>query len=199
VRPTNRKDDVTQSDAALVEASRRGDQLAFRRLVERYFRRVLAVAAGMLRNREDAQDVAQETFIKAYRNLGSFKGHSAFYTWLYRITVNLCIDLQRREARLAGVVDTGRTGAGEANDLEGADESPGADPFERVRSREIGAQVVAALDELTPEHRAIILLREVEGLSYEEISHVMQCAKGTVMSRLHYARKKLQSRLREYQ
>jgi len=189
---------VTQSDGALIEASRRGDQEAFRGLVERYFRRILAVATGMLRNREDAQDVAQETFVKAYRSLGSFKGNAAFYTWLYRIAVNVCIDFQRREGRSAPTVDVSGTTGSDANVPEVSDDRPESDPFERMKSGEIGTSVRAALDELTPEHRAVILLREVEGLSYEEISHVMQCAKGTVMSRLHYARKRLQGRLRDY-
>jgi RNA polymerase sigma-70 factor (ECF subfamily) len=186
---------VTRSDGALVEASRRGDREAFRELVERHFRRVLAVASGMLRSPEDAKDVAQETFIKAYRSLASFKGDSTFYTWLYRITVNLCIDQQRRQGRVAAAIEPAATGGEDAaGEWQGG--NPGPDPFERVRQRELGAHMRAALDELTPEHRAVILLREIEGLSYEEISHVMQCAKGTVMSRLHYARKRLQDKLR---
>jgi RNA polymerase sigma-70 factor (ECF subfamily) len=193
---------VTQGDAELVAASRRGDREAFRGLFDRYFRRILAAATGILRNRDDALDVAQETFIKAYQNLGGFKGDSAVYTWLYRITVNLCIDAQRREARAsrAGLTREGASsGNASAHDrefTERPDESPDVDPFERVQSLELGARMMAALDELTPEHRAVILLREIEGLSYEEISQVMQCAKGTVMSRLHYARKRLQISLR---
>ncbi len=188
---------MAQSDAALVQASRRGDRDAFRELVERHFRRILAVATGMLRNREDALDIAQETFIKAHRSIRTFKGDATFYTWLYRITVNLCIDHQRREARSPIRSDApGATGAeGESGAPRAA---PASDPFEQVTRREVGARVLAALDELTPEHRAVILLREIDGLSYEEISQVMQCAKGTVMSRLHYARRRLQHRLREY-
>ena len=186
---------VGQSDAALVEASRQGDRDAFRELVERHFRRVLAVASGILRNREDAADIAQETFIKAYRSLESFKGDATFYTWLYRITVNLCIDQQRRESRSPIRVDL--AGGGEDGEFD-RPTGPVGDPFEQVTQRELGQHVIAALDELTPEHRAVILLREVEGLSYEEISQVMQCAKGTVMSRLHYARRRLQNRLKGY-
>lgn len=187
---------MTHSDDALVAASRRGDRDAFRELVERYFRRILAVATGMLRNREDAQDVAQEAFIKAYGNLGAFKGDSSFYTWLYRIAVNLCIDWQRRAARAGLNLEPAGSLLDDAQRTERPDDRPGVDPFERLRDRELGESVLAALGELTPEHRAVILLREVEGLSYEEISHVMRCAKGTVMSRLYYARKRLQERLR---
>jgi RNA polymerase sigma-70 factor (ECF subfamily) len=188
---------VPQSDGTLVRASQGGDREAFRGLVDRYFRRILAVAMGMVRNREDALDVAQETFIKAYENLATFKGGSTFYTWLYRIAVNLCIDFQRRAMRSAKVcVEATDTSGNDTRVAELHNDSQGADPFERLKDRELGAHVRAALDELTPEHRAVILLREVEGLSYEEISQVMQCAKGTVMSRLHYARKRLQDRLR---
>jgi RNA polymerase sigma-70 factor (ECF subfamily) len=187
---------VTSDDGELVEASRRGDRQAFRVLFDRYHRRVHAVATGMLRNREDALDVAQETFIKAYRSLGSFKGDSSFYTWLYRITVNLCIDARRREARHARLAAPAEPGAGDRDPPDVRDESPGVDPFEQAKTRELGAEVQSALSELTAEHRAVILLREVDGLSYDEISQIMQCAKGTVMSRLHYARRRLQARLR---
>jgi RNA polymerase sigma-70 factor (ECF subfamily) len=186
-------------DPELVRASRRGNQAAFRELVDRYYRRILAVATGMLRNREDALDVAQETFVKAYQNLADFKGDSAFYTWLYRIAVNLCIDLQRRESRYGRFGARGEASAADPEaGVEGhADGETRDEPFEQVKDRELGARVLAAIDELTPDHRAVILLREVQGLSYDEISQVMQCAKGTVMSRLHYARKNLQARLRD--
>jgi RNA polymerase sigma-70 factor (ECF subfamily) len=188
---------VTRGDGELVEASRRGDRQAFRLLFDRYYRRVLAVATGMLRNREDARDVAQETFIKAHRSLPQFKGDSSFYTWLYRIAVNLCVDAQRREARYARLGGVAAEGAAEESEpFDVRDERVGGDPFEQVQTRELGELVKEALSELTVEHRAVILLREVDGLSYDEISQVMQCAKGTVMSRLHYARKRLQARLR---
>jgi RNA polymerase sigma-70 factor (ECF subfamily) len=185
---------VSPADGELVERSRQGDREAFRVLVERYQRKVAALAVGMLRSREDALDVVQDTFTKAYQSLDKFKGDSSFYTWVYRIAVNLCIDHQRRESRYvqaaADLDDTGNEIAPPSvADLE-RDE-----PFERARSTEIGARLAQAIRELTPEHRAVILLREVDGLSYEEISHVLDCPKGTVMSRLHYARRQLQARL----
>lgn len=188
---------MERNDSHLVRLSRRGDREAFRELVERYHRKVLAVAMGMLHNREDALDVAQETFARAYQNLPRFKGDSAFYTWLYRIVVNLSIDFQRRERR-AGRLSLDEEGepGGEGRGVQLVAPSEGG-PFARARSGELARRVREAIDELTPDHKAVILLREVEGLSYEEISQVMQCAKGTVMSRLHYARKKLQARLRE--
>jgi RNA polymerase sigma-70 factor, ECF subfamily len=189
------EDPVERSDRELVRESRRGDKEAFRELVERYQRKILSVALGMVQNRDDALELTQETFVKAYENLGKFKGESSFYTWLYRIVVNLTIDARRRGRRRPTVA---------IEDMPGGEDLPAsitdrdlADPYQQVRASEIGARVTEAINELTPDHKAVILLREVEGLSYEDISRVMQCSKGTVMSRLHYARKKLQVKLRD--
>ena len=187
---------MERSDSELIRACRRGDKEAFRELVERYQRKVVSVALGMVHNREDALEIAQETFVKAYENLTRFKGESSFYTWLYRIVVNRAIDFQRRERRhpTVGLDDRGPSGEGYEETLK---EERLADPYQQAQSREIGDRVTEAINELTPDHKAVILLREVEGLSYDEISRVMQCSKGTVMSRLHYARKKLQKKLQD--
>lgn len=191
-----------RNDLVLAQRAGQGDKEAFRELVERYQRRVLAVVTGMLHDREAAMEVTQEAFIKAYRSLPRFRGQASFYTWIYRIAVNLSIDYQRREWRKP-VVDTHRIGEdgsiGESAIDRASDEHPTADPFENTKDSELRDRLREAIDELTPDHRAVILLREVEGLSYEEISQVMQCSKGTVMSRLHYARKKLQTRLKEFE
>lgn len=188
------------SDRELVQQSRRGDKEAFHELVERYQRKIVSVALGMVHNRDDAIEIAQETFIKAFENLHRFKGESSFYTWLYRIVVNRAIDFQRRERRhpTVGLDDHG--GGANAGDLyeDGIkEERVTDDPYQQAQAHEIGNRVTEAINELTPDHKAVILLREVEGLSYDEISRVMQCSKGTVMSRLHYARKKLQKRLKD--
>jgi len=190
---------VGPSDWELVQRTREGDREAFRVLVERYQRKVAALALGMLRNREDALDVVQETFSKAYQSLDKFKGDSSFYTWIYRIASNLCIDQQRRDAKMPQA-----TSSTTDDDGAGEDELPGAlreggdlgDPFRSARDAELARGIRDAISELTPEHRAVILLREVDGLSYEEISQALDCPKGTVMSRLHYARRQLQERLR---
>ena len=189
-----------RTDWELVRLAGEGDRDAFRDLVERYQRRVLAVVMGMLHDREAALDVTQETFIKAYRSIGRFKGDASFYTWIYRIAVNLAIDYQRREWRRP-IVDGTRNHGDSSNDelLDRiGDSAPAHDPFQAAKDSQLRERVRAAIDELTPDHKAVILLRELEGLSYEEISRVMQCSKGTVMSRLHYARKKLQKRLKEF-
>jgi len=187
---------VERSDRELVRASRRGDKEAFRELLERYQRKVVSVALGMVHNRDDAMEIAQETFVKAFENLGNFKGESSFYTWLYRIVVNRAIDFQRRERRHPTVALEDRVSGGDEYENILREAKP-ADPYHHAQAHEIGERVNAAINELTPDHKAVILLREVEGLSYDEISRVMQCSKGTVMSRLHYARKKLQKKLKD--
>ena len=181
---------MERNDAELVRRTRAGDQEAFRELYERYHRQVLAVAVSMTGGSDDAMDVAQETFVRAHRSLGSFLGESSFYTWLYRIAVNVGIDFRRRQKRRGDVLQP------DAMDDDVADPERSIDPATEVSRRELGTRILAAVDELTPEHKAAIILREIEGLSYEDIATVMQCSKGTVMSRLHYARKKMQAKLR---
>jgi RNA polymerase sigma-70 factor (ECF subfamily) len=181
---------VDRNDAELVRRTQAGDQEAFRELYDRYHRQVLAVAVAMTGGSDDAMDVAQETFVRAHKNLPSFLGESSFYTWLYRIAVNVGIDFRRRQKRRSEVL--------QADPIEddASDPERTVDPSAEASRRELGARILRGIDELTPEHKAAIILREIEGLSYEDIARVMQCSKGTVMSRLHYARKKLQAKLR---
>ncbi|MFT4569935.1 MAG: RNA polymerase sigma-70 factor (ECF subfamily) [Hyphomicrobiaceae bacterium] len=184
------------SDGELVSGAQKGDRDAMQELMARYQRRVLAVVIGMLRNPDDAAEVVQETFLRAFRKIEGFKGDSSFYTWVYRIAVNLAIDHKRRKSNSGGVeFDETLPPAEDAVGQGG--EILGRDPFQRVRDRELGRKIFEAIEDLTPNHRAVILLREIEGLSYEEISEVLECSMGTVMSRLHYARKQLQARLQE--
>lgn len=191
---------MEKTDEQLVEQARRGDKEAFRELFERYQRKVMTVAVGMVGNPEDAMEIVQDTFVKAYEHLNRFKGESSFYTWLFRIAVNRAIDLRRFRKRnpTTGLEDEFRYPDSDQpyDDFLG-DEEERTDPVRHAEAHEIGERVAQAIAELTPDHRAVILLREVEGLSYEEISRVMQCSKGTVMSRLHYARKKLQKKLKD--
>jgi RNA polymerase sigma-70 factor (ECF subfamily) len=194
-RVTESERSEAPSDWELVQRARQGDRDAFRGLVERYQRRIAALALGIVRNREDALDIVQETFTKAYQSLDRFKGDSQFYTWLYRIAYNLCVDHRRRETK-ATVLPLESDATGEERMRPLRDEAHADQPFERARDAEIGRRVRDAIAGLTPDHRAVILLREVDGLSYEEISQVLECPKGTVMSRLHYARRQLQARLK---
>ncbi len=185
-------------EKTLVTRAREGDRQAFEALVRQYQRRVFRVAMGMLRNEEDALEVAQEAFVKAHQSLGRFKGDSAFYTWLHRITSNLCIDLLRRRRGEPVEYDDGVLR--DSVDAEVTDAAPAAptSPVKAVLDRELGEKLRLALDGLSDAHRQILVLREVEGLSYEEISQALGIKKGTVMSRLFHARKNMQARLRDY-
>ena len=173
-------------DHDLVARAREGDRDAFRVLVERYEGRVYAIAFGLVGHREDARDVVQEALFKAYRMLGGFRGESSFYTWLYRIVVNVAIDLRRKE----------RPSPLEAPDRladEGAES-----PADAAYRQELRTAIRTAVEALPAEQRAVIVLRELEGLSYAEIAEVEQVPIGTVMSRLFYARRKLQAALARY-
>ena len=180
---------MESSDWELVQRCQAGEIGAFQELVLRYHQKIYVVIVGLLRNREDALDVAQETFFRAYRKIKSFQGGSSFYTWLYRIAVNIAIDSQRRQKR--NPLDFRETMDGlfeEQNEVA-------RDPFSDVHDRELREKLVSAINDLTPEHKAVIILRTVEGLSYKDIGEILGCSEGTVMSRLHYARKKLQEKL----
>ncbi len=178
-------------EAELIEKASGGDSRAFSVLVERYQRRVTGVAMAVVHNQDDAMELAQETFVRAYGNLSKFESRSSFSTWLYRIAANLAIDFRRREGR--HIVLRGEEAENEFSRLP----SNTGDSYNEARRNEVRQRINVALKELTPEHRAVILLREVEGLSYDEISEVLQCPRGTVMSRLHYARTHLREVLKD--
>jgi RNA polymerase sigma-70 factor (ECF subfamily) len=183
---------VELSDWELVLKCQAGDMEAFQELVLRYHQKIFLVIIGLLRNREDALDVAQEVFFRAYRKIKSFQGGSSFHTWLYRIAVNLAIDSQRRQ---------NRTPLDFRDSMDGLFEKQNEvvkDPFSDVQARELREKLVAAISDLTPEHKAVIILRTIEGLSYRDIGEILGCSEGTVMSRLHYARKKLHEKLSDF-
>jgi RNA polymerase sigma-70 factor (ECF subfamily) len=182
-------------DRAWVEASLDGDNAAFGRLVEKYQRRVYALAYGILRNREDAWDVSQEAFVKAYKALSTWQGDSAFYTWLYRITYNFALDTLRAKGRrdTVAIDETMRE-----SDMDLEHIAQPEHPADVVDRRELSQVVGRAMAQLSEKHRAIIVLREIEGLSYEELAEVLKIPKGTVMSRLFHARRHLQERLEPY-
>jgi RNA polymerase sigma-70 factor (ECF subfamily) len=176
--------------------ARNGDHEAFRVLVERYQGRVFRLALRVLRDEEQARDATQEAFLKVYGALRRFEGRSSFYTWLYRLVMNLCLDLRRKdksgrhveweEERSVEVSDA-------AGPLSGPEESPALD----LERRELREQLAVAIESLPDEARQTLMLREVDGLSYAEIAEVMGIPKGTVMSRLHHARRKVQQKLLE--
>lgn len=189
-------------DAELVDQAKAGDSAAFQRLVIAHQGRLFSVAFGMLRDRDDAMDVVQDAFIKAHRKLAEFEGNAAFSTWLYRIAVNLCIDKKRSDARKkkTDIDDAANRNLDDDDPLYAESKySPrlsGANPLRNAGDKQLGAQIGKAMAELSDDHRAVVLLREVEGLSYEEIADALHIPKGTVMSRLFHARKNLQRSLR---
>jgi len=188
-------------DVALVGRARDGDNDAFRVLFERYHRRAYSLAYGMVHSGDDALDIVQEAFIKAHRYLDKFEGTSSFYTWFYRIVMNLAIDHIRRRKRSRHV------DFNDALDHEGVGDTAvdeallphilGQHPGKSLARKQIREQVSLALEELSDNHRAVLVMRELEGLSYQEMADVMGCSKGTIMSRLFHARKNIQRRLVE--
>jgi RNA polymerase sigma-70 factor (ECF subfamily) len=174
-----------------------GDLAAFGELTARYRNQVFAITYNAIRNEQDAWDLSQEVFLKAWRNIGRFRGQSSFFTWIYRIAVNVTIDALRRKRIEGGVEFDEATASGEIE--PGAVTVPRGEPLphQRLENREIQGRIDSALEKLSPEHRLVVILREVDGLSYEEIAEAMDCSVGTVMSRLFYARKKLQGLLKD--
>lgn len=175
-------------DAPLVKRAQAGDEQAFEQLVHNYRNQVYALSFHFLRNREAAWDAAQETFIKAHRALRRFRSDATFKTWLLKITANHCKD-QIKKNRLKTIPLDYTT----QNQLK--TNEPG--PAQLLEARELGQAIQEAIDTLPIKHRTAFLLREYEGLSYQEMAQVMNCSTGTVMSRLHHARRKLQNILRD--
>jgi RNA polymerase sigma-70 factor (ECF subfamily) len=183
-----------EADRELLQAVLAGDGTAYRGLVEKYQTRVYGMVFGMLRNREDARDVTQEAFVKAYRSLDSFRLESSFYTWIYRIAMNLAIDFTRKRKRRETTSYDEAIGArGEDGAIAEAHHEDG--PARQLERKRLFSKIMDAMQELPEDQREVILLRELEGLQYKEIADVMGIPEGTVMSRLFYARKKLQKLL----
>jgi RNA polymerase sigma-70 factor (ECF subfamily) len=175
-------------DAELVASARAGDPDAFATLVGRYEKRIVRLVRGMVPE-SDAEDVTQEAFLKAYRKLDGFDSRSQFYTWLYRIAANTAMDWRKKERhRRHAPLPEGPEG-------EDATLSPGAGPEVAARRRELASRIDAAIAALPDRYHEILVLREVEGLSYEEISARLGMSKGTVESRLFRARERLREKL----
>lgn len=191
---------MERDDLELVEAAQDGDREAFRELVEKYQRKVYSICYGMLKNPEDSLDVSQEVFVKVYRYLGKFNKNSSFYTWLYRITVNMCIDHIRKNKRVQSVEYDDRISRD--GDVVGDEHimpsKLGLNPDKVYGRQELREKMREALETLSEKHRTILILREVEQLSYEEIADVLNISKGTVMSRLFHARKYFQAAMADY-
>ncbi|HSW09304.1 MAG TPA: sigma-70 family RNA polymerase sigma factor [Bacillota bacterium] len=181
-------------DELLVSAAKRGDRAAFGELVRRYERKVYNLAYRYAGNSDDAADLAQEAFLKAFCALGTFRGRSAFSTWLYRVTANVCLDaLRGRQRRRTLSLDQAPPGREGDREWELAD--PRADLEEQVQRREVQSAVHRAIGRLGPEHRLVVVLRDLQGFSYQEISRILGLNLGTVKSRLNRARLALRDEL----
>src|SRR5205807_3510402 len=184
-------------EIVLVKRARKGDLSAYDELVKRYQERIYATVYHMTSNHEDANDLAQEAFIKAFQALKSFKGGSSFYTWVYRIAVNKTINfLKQRKNRQLMSLDDIDFNAEHDPDLVAliSEKTPRRD----ANLSELQEKLNEAMQKLSDSHRLVVTLHDVQGLSHEEISKIMDCNTGTVRSRLFYARQQLQGYLTEY-
>ena len=190
-----------KGDHDLVQRVQAGDTAAFRALFDKYHRRAFAVAMGVVKNQDDALDVVQVAFVKVHKNIHKFQGSSSFYTWLYRIVMNASIDHVRRTSRRKSL-DFDERALHEESEVAGdgalIPSVTNANPGKAALRKELGEAIQAALQTLPEHHRAVIVLREIEGMSYEQMAEALEVPKGTVMSRLFHARKKMQAALAPY-
>jgi RNA polymerase sigma-70 factor (ECF subfamily) len=182
---------VNHEETKLISRCQQGDQEALKEIYDKYHKKVYRIAYGVVRQREDALDIVQEVFIKLFRSIKNFQGRSHFYTYLYRMVMNTAIDHARKLGKkFASSLD--EEGSFEPSD--GAEKGP-----ERVfLQKELEERVKRAMDKLPAEQKAALIFRDMEGLSYQEMAEAMGCSIGTVMSRLHYGRKKMQELLKDY-
>jgi RNA polymerase sigma-70 factor (ECF subfamily) len=182
---------VSADDQGLIADCLRGNTAAFGALVRRYQDRLYNSVYRLVDNAEDAQDVVQEAFLSAYQSLDGFKGDSLFFTWLYRIAVNTAISLKRKQ-RVVLRIEAGRDGEG---GIEPHDPSELSRPGHALEQAEQEQRIHRALGRLSPEHRAVLVLKDMEGQKYETMAEVLQVPIGTIRSRLHRARLELRELL----
>lgn len=190
----SRSKSINQEDFELARAAQGGDLPAFGELVKKYQGRIYSLAYGMTGNHTDADDLAQAVFLKAFRAIKSFKFRSSFYTWLYRIGVNTIIT-GRKKIRARTMLEL----KPELLEVSGspylAGSGKGVSPSRELRARELRRSIQEALGTLSPKHRAVVVMYDIEGISQDEIARILRCSEGTVRSRLHYARQKLRKKL----
>jgi len=188
--------DVSELD--LVRRCQADDTEAFDELVSRYRTRVFSMIYNMVHNEQDTWDLAQDSFVKAWKSIKRFRGRSSFYTWIYRIVMNVTIDwLRKKQVKGGGVEFDDLTQLREVDPASKTVPKKEALPYETMERDEIRARIDKAIAQLSPEQRAVILMKEIENMQYHEIAETLGCSIGTVMSRLFYARKKLQNLLRD--
>jgi RNA polymerase sigma-70 factor (ECF subfamily) len=182
-------------DLELVRRCQEGDVSAFQTLVERYQQRAVRLSYRYVKNQEDAEDIAQDAFIRVFRSIKDFRNESQFYTWFYRILVNLSLDhLRRNKQKGVEYQDGVLLRSQSAAEVQ----QKGSSPREQLWKKQRRIAITQAIETLPDDQRTTVVLREIDGLSYEEIAQVTKVPIGTVMSRLYYARRKLQDKLKEY-
>lgn len=174
-------------DRILIQRFLDGEKAAFERLVERYYRRIDRLAQQVVGHPAAAEDIAQEAFLRAYRAISRFRGEASFYSWLYRITLNLCLNYLRRQPKVSSVEE----------DTPSAQTGVSVDPSTLLEDRERERLVRGAIDSLPPHYRVVVVLRDLEGLSYQEIANLLSIPVGTVKSRINFAKRLLKEKLRE--
>lgn len=187
------------SDEQLVEGFGAREEESFRMLVERYQDRVYRIVYGIVGNKDEAEDLSQEVFLRVYRFLPRFKGKSKFYTWLYRLTINVCLSARRKRknepSKIVSLADPSKHGDN-PREIELADES--LSPWKILQNREMAETIQSAINSLSEVLKSTFVLREFEELSYEELARVFQCSRGTIKSRLSRAREQLRRKIEPY-
>jgi RNA polymerase sigma-70 factor, ECF subfamily len=182
---------VKHEETEMISRCQQGDQEALKEIFDKYHKKVYGIAYGVVRQREEALDIVQEVFIKLFRSIKNFKGRSQFYTYLYRMVMNTAIDHARKTGKQF-VSSLDEEGSFEPSD------NVERGPERMLLQKELEGRVKLAMDKLPPEQKAALIFRDVEGLSYQEMSEAMGCSIGTVMSRLHYGRRRVQELLKDY-
>jgi RNA polymerase sigma-70 factor (ECF subfamily) len=182
---------VNLEETEMISRCQRGDQEALKEIFDKYHKKVYRIAYGVVRQREEALDIVQEVFIKLFHSIKNFKGKSHFYTYLYRMVMNTAIDHARKTGKqIISSLDV-EGSFQPSDDLEKG-------PERILLQKELEERVKLAMDKLPAEQRTALIFRDVEGLSYQEMAEAMGCSIGTVMSRLHYGRKRIQELLKDY-
>ena len=182
---------MDHEETEMISRCQQGDQEALKEIFNKYHKKVYRIAYGVVRHREEALDIVQEVFIKLFRSIKNFKGKSHFYTYLYRMVMNTAIDHARKTGKqFISSLD-------EEGSFEPSDELEKG-PERILLQKELEERVKGAMEKLPAEQRAALIFRDVEGLSYQEMAEAMGCSIGTVMSRLHYGRKRIQELLKDY-
>ena len=187
---------MKRNDRDLVVRLKAKDERAFEKLVKRYEKRIYMIAYNILRNEEDAYDATQNVFLKVYKYIDNFRETASLYTWIYKIAYHVSIDIYRKRKKGSSVEYSEfiKSEGVTAHDLH----HKVADPSAFVENNELTKTIESALEKISESHRTVIVLREIEGLSYAEIAEILDVSKGTVMSRLHHARLNLQKYLKKH-